>query len=225
MLKGFLLSIFILSFFFIFSIAIVEKALSDEFLSKTLFNLVYSEFEKNLKEQNISKEEFKNIVCSYLNKIEINTSFANVTIKCEEFKNFEEFISLLVNKSISQVKSIKPKCEGLMECIKKKEFTFLFQIQWNKLKIYATIISLVSLISFIVLSRDVKEITRKIGIALLVNSLTILIPIYLLEMDIIDFKLPIDISEILMYTKSIFMPILIFGLALITISFIFKKRK
>lgn len=204
---------------------VVEKVLSDEFLSKTFFKLVYSEFEEKLKEQNISKEEFKNIVCSYLDKIEVNISFTNVTIKCGEFENFEEFISLLVNKSISQAKSIKPKCEGAIECIKKREFIFLFQIPWNRLKIYATIISLVSLISFIVLSRDAKEITRKIGIALLVNSLTILIPIYLVEMNIIDLKLPIDISEILTYSKNIFSPIFIVGLALIATSFIFKKGK
>ncbi|MCS7123560.1 MAG: hypothetical protein RMJ17_03245 [Candidatus Aenigmarchaeota archaeon] len=219
--------VFITSLFLIPSAMVIEKVLSEEFLSKLLFKPTYIELEKQLKESNVSKEKFKEVVCSFLKELELNIQLTNITIKCEEFNDFDEFVSIVVNKSIMYTKSSEVKCKNIEECLKERDLRFLFQIPWRKIKIYAIMISISSLLLFIILSRNMKEITRKIGLSLLFNSLIVLVPIYLIENNIISFELPLqmDISDILSYSKNVFNPFLITGAAILLTSFIFKKKK
>jgi len=222
MLKGFLISLFSLFLFLWITFSIAEKIFSEDFLTKIIRNTT-SDFIKNeMKKYNITENQFKESVCQFTTKISLNISDKPIEIDCNEFQNFDEFISLLSSRIL---KNIEPKCKDLKECMEKKDFSIFLKLDFEKFKLYSIVLSMVFLSIFIVISRNLKEITRKTGISILSNSLLIYIFTIFPFQDFVKIPFQIDISEILIYTRELVFPLIVLSIFLIVVSFIFKEKK
>lgn len=238
MLKKFLIFWFSVFLFLFIFLSIAENFLNREFILKIINNITYSQMSNYIDEikkqenlENYTNDEILNLFCSYFNEIPLNIS-ENLTIKinCKEFNNFKEFVSIFSEKFYNETIENK-KCEKIIECIKNKQFQFLFHLNFERYKTYLLFLTILSLAIFVVVSRNLKEIFRSIGLSLLINSLPVVILLYLpYESYLSNFQLlslipDWVITSIEERTLFYFKPLLIIGIVLFALSFIFREKK